>query len=55
MEYKRIKISEFGGPEVLKLVTENSLPEPGKGQVRITILATSANYLLISEKPSLFD
>jgi len=44
MEYKRIKISEFGGPEVLKLVTENSLPEPGKGQVRISVLATSVAF-----------
>lgn len=44
MEYKRIKVSEFGGLEVLKLVTEKSLPEPKKGQVRIKVLATSVAF-----------
>lgn len=44
MEYKKIKVSEFGGLEVLKLVTEKSLPEPEKGQVRIKVLATSVSF-----------
>lgn len=44
MEYKRIRISAFGGLDVLKLVTEKSLPEPKKGQVRVKILATSAAF-----------
>jgi NADPH2:quinone reductase len=44
MEYKRIKISEFGGLDVLKLVTEKALPEPANGQVRIRVLTTSAAF-----------
>lgn len=44
MEYKKIKVSEFGGLDVLKLVTEKSLPEPAKGQVRIKTLTTSAAF-----------
>lgn len=44
MEYKRIKVSEFGGVEVLRLVTEKALPEPGKDQVRIKVHATSAAF-----------
>ncbi len=44
MEYKRIKVSEFGGLEVLKLVTEKALPEPKKGEVRIKVLATSVAF-----------
>jgi NADPH:quinone reductase-like Zn-dependent oxidoreductase len=40
----RIVISEFGGPEVLKVVEEPSLPEPKPGEVRIKVLATSAAF-----------
>jgi hypothetical protein len=32
MSYRRIIIDRFGGPEVLKLVEEKSLPEPEEGQ-----------------------
>ncbi len=38
MEYKRVVITKFGGPEVLKEITESELPEPDKGQVRIKVL-----------------
>ncbi len=61
MKYKRIVISKFGGPEVLKEVTESELPEPDKAQVRIKVLCTSAaftdtlirrgNYLGVKKKP----
>jgi len=30
MEYKRVVITKFGGPEVLKEITESELPEPDK-------------------------
>lgn len=61
MEYKRVVITKFGGPEVLKEITEPELPEPDKGQVRIKVLFTSAaytdtlirrgNYLGVKKKP----
>ena len=44
MEYKRVVITKFGGPEVLKEISESELPEPGKGQVRIKVLCTSAAF-----------
>ncbi len=44
MGYKRVVISEFGGPEVLKVIEEKNLPEPGNGEVRIKVLATSAAF-----------
>lgn len=61
MEYERVVITKFGGPEVLKVITESALPEPEKGQVRIKVLCTSAaftdtlirrgNYLGVKKKP----
>lgn len=61
MEYKRVVITKFGGPEVLKEISESELPEPNKGQVRIKVLCTSAAftdtlirrgiYLGIKQKP----
>lgn len=44
MSYKKVVVSKFGGPEVLKVVDENPLPIPQKGQVRVKILATSACF-----------
>ncbi len=44
MSYKRIVITKFGGPEVLKLIEESTLPEPGAGEVRVKVLATSAAF-----------
>ncbi|WP_027420578.1 medium chain dehydrogenase/reductase family protein [Crocinitomix catalasitica] len=61
MEFKKIVITKFGGPEVLKMITEPSLPEPKPGEVRVKVLCTSAaftdtlirrgNYLGIKVKP----
>lgn len=61
MGYKRVVITKFGGPEVLKEISESELPEPAKGQVRIKVLCTSAaftdtlirrgNYLGVKNKP----
>jgi NADPH2:quinone reductase len=44
MSYKKVVITKFGGPEVLKVVDENPLPAPQKGEVRIKVLATSACF-----------
>ncbi len=44
MSYKRIIITKFGGPEVMQLVEENSLPEPKAGEVRVKVLKASANF-----------
>jgi NADPH:quinone reductase-like Zn-dependent oxidoreductase len=44
MSYKRVVITKFGGPEVLKLIEETELPEPKPGEVRVKVLATSAAF-----------
>ncbi len=44
MSYKRVVITEFGGPEVLGVVEEKALPEPQPEQVRVRVLATSAAF-----------
>lgn len=44
MSYKKVVLTEFGGPEVLQVVEENNLPEPGAGEVRVKVLAASATF-----------
>lgn len=44
MGYKRIIISEFGGPEVLKVIEETTLPEPKPGEVRVKVLVAGAAF-----------
>ncbi|MEO0538951.1 MAG: medium chain dehydrogenase/reductase family protein [Cyanobacteria bacterium P01_A01_bin.123] len=44
MSYTRIAITKFGGPEVLQLIEEATLPEPEVGAVRVKVLATSAAF-----------
>ncbi|MCK4897323.1 MAG: alcohol dehydrogenase catalytic domain-containing protein, partial [Anaerolineales bacterium] len=44
MSYKKVILNEFGGPEVLQVVEESNLPEPGAGEVRIKVLAASATF-----------
>ena len=44
MRYKRVIIREYGGPDVLQVVEEEALPEPGPGEVRVKVLATSAAF-----------
>jgi NADPH:quinone reductase-like Zn-dependent oxidoreductase len=44
MNYQKVVITQFGGPDVLKVVTEQQLPAPRKGEVRIKMLATSACF-----------
>ncbi len=43
MMNNKILVTEFGGPEVLKLVTE-PLPEPLAGQVRVKVLAAGTGF-----------
>ncbi|HMA84907.1 MAG TPA: medium chain dehydrogenase/reductase family protein [Desulfosalsimonadaceae bacterium] len=44
MGYKRIIINQFGGRDVLEMVEEEKLPEPGPGEVRVKVLVTSAAF-----------
>ena len=44
MPYKHVIISEFGGPEVLQVVEETQIPEPGPGEVRIRVLAAGTGF-----------
>ncbi len=44
MNYQKVILNEFGGPEVLQVVEESTLPEPGKGEVRVNVLAVSATF-----------
>ncbi|MCP4139879.1 MAG: zinc-binding dehydrogenase [Chloroflexi bacterium] len=44
MSYKKVILNEFGGPEVLKVIEEENLPEPAAGEVRVKILAASATF-----------
>jgi len=44
MSYRRVVITEHGGPNVLKVVEEANLPEPGRGEVRVRVEATGANF-----------
>jgi NADPH:quinone reductase-like Zn-dependent oxidoreductase len=44
MPYRRVITTRFGGPEVLQLVTEPDLPEPGPGQARVKVQAATASY-----------
>ena len=44
MSYKKMILNKFGGTEVLKVIEENTLPEPGAGEVRVKVLAASATF-----------
>jgi len=39
MTWQCIRISRFGGPEVLELAEQSIVPDPGPGEVRIKVLA----------------
>lgn len=41
---RAIRISEWGGPEVLELVDDVPVPEPGPGQVRIKVSRAGVNF-----------
>ena len=44
MSYRRVRISTFGGPEVLEVVEEDEPPKPGPGEVRVRVLAAGASF-----------
>jgi NADPH:quinone reductase-like Zn-dependent oxidoreductase len=44
MSWQNIRITRFGGPEVLELAEQPSIPEPGPGEVRIKILAAGTGF-----------
>src|SRR5580693_5834430 len=39
-----LRISPIGGPEVLQVVEESAIPEPGPGEVRIKVLAAGTGF-----------
>lgn len=44
MAWRKIVLTDFGGPEHLEMRTEDALPEPEGTEVRIRILVTSAAF-----------
>jgi NADPH:quinone reductase-like Zn-dependent oxidoreductase len=44
MSWQYVRISRFGGPEVLELADEPTIPHPGPGEVRIKILAAGTGF-----------
>ncbi|MEO8778050.1 MAG: medium chain dehydrogenase/reductase family protein [Rhodanobacter sp.] len=44
MAYQHIRISRFGGPEVLEMVDESIIPEPQAAEVRIKVLAAGTGF-----------
>jgi NADPH:quinone reductase-like Zn-dependent oxidoreductase len=44
MPWQHLRISRFGGPEVLQVAEESAIPEPGAGEVRIKVLAAGTGF-----------
>src|SRR5580704_7513768 len=44
MPWQHLRISRFGGPEVLQMVEESTIPEPGPGETRIKVLAAGTGF-----------
>jgi NADPH:quinone reductase-like Zn-dependent oxidoreductase len=44
MTWQKISITHFGGPDVLDLTEESTVPEPGAGEVRIKVLAAGTGF-----------
>ena len=44
MPWQHIRISRFGGPEVLELAEQPTLPDPGPDEVRIRVLAAGTGF-----------
>jgi NADPH:quinone reductase-like Zn-dependent oxidoreductase len=44
MPWQHIRISRFGGPEVLQMAAESTIPEPAAGEVRIKVLAAGTGF-----------
>src|ERR1700681_1518625 len=44
MPWQHLRISRFGGPEVLQMAEEPTIPEPGPGEVRIKVFAAGTGF-----------
>ena len=44
MAWQHIRIARFGGPEVLELSEQTTLPRPGPGEARIKVLAAGTGF-----------
>lgn len=44
MSWQRIELTAFGGPDKLRVVEEEALPEPAAGQVRVKVLAAGTGF-----------
>jgi NADPH:quinone reductase-like Zn-dependent oxidoreductase len=44
MAWQHIRIARFGGPEVLELAEQSTIPEPGPAEVRIKVLAAGTGF-----------
>src|SRR6202040_1040951 len=44
MSWQHVRISRFGGPEVLELAEESAIPNPGPDEVRIKVLAAGTGF-----------
>jgi NADPH:quinone reductase-like Zn-dependent oxidoreductase len=44
MSWQYVRICRFGGPEVLELAEQPTIPEPGYGEVRIKVLAAGTGF-----------
>jgi NADPH:quinone reductase-like Zn-dependent oxidoreductase len=44
MPWNHIRIARFGGPEVLELAEQPTIPNPGPGDVRIKVLAAGTGF-----------
>ena len=44
MSWQNICISRFGGPEVMELAEQPTVPDPGPGEVRIKVLAAGTGF-----------
>lgn len=44
MPWQHLLISKFGGPEVLQMTEESTIPDPGPGEVRIKVLAAGTGF-----------
>jgi NADPH:quinone reductase-like Zn-dependent oxidoreductase len=54
MTWRKIVLTEFGGPECLELQTVDALPEPKTGEVRIRVLVTSAAFTDVMIRKGLY-
>ncbi|TXS91842.1 zinc-binding dehydrogenase [Parahaliea aestuarii] len=44
VHWQRVEVSRFGGPEVLQVIDEQGLPQPGPGQVRVRVLTAGTGF-----------